>query len=47
MKGGVFMTNNKQSNNHVECEKCDWLWGNGENYCPYCHETIDTKDLSA
>ncbi|MCL2070642.1 MAG: hypothetical protein FWH07_00195 [Oscillospiraceae bacterium] len=22
------------------CANCDWLWGNGKNYCPYCQAPI-------
>jgi len=22
------------------CGNCDWLWGNGKNYCPYCRNQI-------
>jgi hypothetical protein len=23
-----------------ECENCDWVWSNGQNYCPYCQNQI-------
>jgi hypothetical protein len=23
-----------------ECKSCEWVWGNGRNYCPFCETRL-------